>query len=109
MIMNTNMQIIKKINNGFKTKQDIFKGNYVSENSSLVKIVSKGLGLIILESNEMTVEEINNVAKQKLGKCKVSELLIENIYNSVMRVDDKELRVLIIPEKELLISTMDCR
>ncbi|MCM2138836.1 hypothetical protein [Vagococcus fluvialis] len=106
MNMNTNMQIMKKVNNGFKTKQDIVKGNFVSEDSSLVKIVSKGLGLIILESDEMTVEEINNVAKQKLGKYKMSEILIENICNSVMRIDDKELRILIIPENELLISTM---
>lgn len=109
MNINTNMKIMKKVNNGFKTKQDIFKGNYVSENSSLVKIVSKGLGLIILESDDMTVEEINNVAKQKLGDYKLREILTENIYNSVMLINDKELRILIIPERELLTSTMNMK
>lgn len=106
MDMNTNMQIMEKVNNGFKTKQDIVKGNFVSEDSALVKIISKGLGLVILESEELTVNEINTIAKQKLGEYKIPEILIENIYNSVMRIDNKELRILIIPENELLISTM---
>lgn len=106
MDINTNMKIMKKVSNGFRTKQDVVKGNYVSESSSLVKIVSKGLGLVILESDDMTVEEINNVAKQKLGKYKIPEIVSDNIYNSVMLIEDKELRILIIPENELLISTM---
>lgn len=106
MNANTSILIMGKINNGFKTKKDVVTGNYVSEESSLVKIKSKGIGLFYLESDEMTVEEILEASKKPMGKHKIKEIITDNICNAVMLVDENELRIMAIPSDELLISSM---
>lgn len=106
MNMNTNILIMNKINNGFRTKKDVILSNFVSENSALVKIKSEGIGLFFLESSEMTVEEINALAKKPMGKNKLKEILANNIYNAVMLISEKELRITAIPCDELLDSSM---
>lgn len=106
MNMNTNMLIMEKINKGFKTKKDIISSGIISEKSAFVQVKSKDIGVFYFESKEMTLDELESLVVEPMGRNALSELLTDNIYNAVMQTELGDVRITAIPKEELLESTM---